>query len=424
MHFCRRYKVIATLRPGLSTTFDSLRKLTSSQEHVAQRVATGPARVVFSPSSADLDHAQLQKCTLTKREFIPAAAAVATAHHPATFNPSPASQMCQTMAFGYSLFFKNKYIRPDLLAKAAASLATELPPLSGRVTPPRRAAGVRSMGEITIDLNNSGLELTLAETKAHCIDDLGPQTWLTGMEAQKLSSFGVPFYAEPFSVEKMYRGEEALFKLKLTRCVDGQILSVTVSHLLADAGRAVRLVERLSQLYRAAATGKDHGHPLHFSPELETPQGLAAAVKNAPSTWAPPSEDHHLTLAQWMATPYRMYRHASKVFDVHMLYLPKAAVTRLKAIAADYGGGQKVSTMDAVQAFIVTLVADLRKRALVPTYPEEMTVNVDLLHRDVPYKDPEALAHHVGNAVHILHVPGVDSGTSTSFFKIVFTYHK
>jgi Transferase family len=365
--------------------------------------------------------------TLVEREFIPAAAQAFSANAAAAiFNPSPASQMCQTMAFGYSLFFKDSYIRPDLLKKAVASLATELPPLAGRVRPPKNAPGLRSMNETVVNLNNAGIEVTIAETKCHTIQDLGPHTWLAGMNNRKLSSFGVPFYTEPFNVDNMYKGEEALLKLKLTRCIDGQILSVMVSHLLADAGRAVRLMERLSDLYRANCAGTDPGPGLHFNPILETPQGLSAALTTPPPKWEPPVEDHQLTLAQWMAAPYRMYRHTAKKFDVHMVYLPKVAVQRLKSLAIEEQrkqtrsdvnnlGEKKVSTMDAVQAFIATLVADLKRRPLVPTFPEEMTVNVDLLHKDVPYKDPEALERHIGNAVHILHVHGVEPGTGTIY---------
>ena len=334
--------------------------------------------------------------------------------------------MCQIMAFGYSLFFKEKYLLPDLLTKAAAQLASELPPLAGRVRPPQRPAGLRKLGETIIDVNNKGVEMIFAETKKHRIEDLGPHTWMSGMHNKKLSSFGVPFYTDPFNFEGMYNGTEPLFKVKLTRCVDGSIVSVMMSHILADAGRGVRLVERLGEIYRSLTTGTDPGPSLKFNPSLETPEGLAAAVNGAPKSWDPPVEDHRLTLGQWLAAPYRMYRHAAREFDVHLLYLPKVATQRLKALAnqAQPELNGRLSTNDAVQAFISTLVADLRKKPLVPTFPEEMTVTVDLLHREVAFKEPEALNTHVGNIVHILHVPGVEPGTGKDklSFALVFRF--
>jgi len=426
LYFYRRHRGFHTLKGALSTAGFSVPHETSTRHIQAETkpAASGPEMVIFTPSKSVLDHDKLLKSTRIEREYISAKAnSIDTA---AIFNPSPASQMCQTMAFGYSVFFKNSNIRTDMLKKAVASLATELPPLAGRVRPPKRPPGLRALNETVIDLNNAGIELTIAETKDHKIEDLGPEVWNSGMSNRKLSSLGVPFYAEPFSVGNMYKGEEALFKVKLTRCIDGQILSITNNHILADAGRSVRLMERLSDHYLAACAGTDPGTALHFHPELETPQGLAASMKTLPPKWDPPVEDHHLTLAQWMATPYRMYRHTAKKFDVHMVYLPKIAMQRLKSIAVEEQKRQTsndinivkergVSTMDAVQAFIATLFADLRKRALVPTFPEELTVNVDLLHKDVPYKDPDAVEQHVGNAVHILHCHGVEPGTGKRF---------
>jgi len=327
------------------------------------------------------------------------------------------------MAFGYSLFYKDKYIRPDLLTKALEMLAAELPPLAGRVKPPSLPPGLRKLGATAVELNGAGIELALAESRAHCVHDLGPHTWTSSLNDSKLGEFGVPFYAEPFNISDMMAGKEALFKVRLTRCADGHIVSVTVSHLLADAGRAVRLVERMAELYRKAAGAPHAGTPLHFNPSLETAKGFCEAVHGVPADWEPAPADHGLTLAQWMALPYRMYRHAARKFDVHMVYLPEQATKRLKQLAmgahpspsgtldAD-PQAMRVSTMDAVQAFVATLVADLRRRPLVPTAPEEMTVNVDLLHEGAQaWKDPAALKSHVGNAVQILHVTGVDPGT-------------
>ena len=256
----------------------------------------------------------------------------------------------------------------------------------------------------------------LLQSLQHGIEDLGPRTWASGMSKRQLQGFSVPFYAEPFSTQLMDKGDEALLKIKLTRCRDGHILSATVNHILADAGRALRLVERLGELYRSAAEGTPKGAPLRASSSLETPEGFAAALEGPPPQWQPEAPDHGLTARQWAAAPYRMYRHVTDPFDMHLLYLPAVVTRRLKALAAKSGAGGeggegRVSTMDAAQGFIATLVADLRGKDLVPTAPQELTVNLDLLHRGQRFRDPGALARHVGNAVHILHVPGVAPGT-------------
>jgi hypothetical protein len=46
--------------------------------------------------------------------------------------PSPASQLCFDMLFGYSLFYKGGRISSDLLVRSLQKLLDELPVLSGR----------------------------------------------------------------------------------------------------------------------------------------------------------------------------------------------------------------------------------------------------------------------------------------------------
>ena len=118
--------------------------------------------VVAPPEN--LDHDRLRESTLVSRQFLkggaPPAAGAAQLH------PSPASQLCQTMAFGYSLFFKDRYLRPDLLARSVAALASELPAAAARVRPPKGLPGLRSLGATVLDLNDAGIEFVLAEVRS------------------------------------------------------------------------------------------------------------------------------------------------------------------------------------------------------------------------------------------------------------------
>lgn len=404
-------------------------------------------QIIHSPQL--IDHNQLRKCTVLKRSFVrldfdPSAA-------PQLFHPSPASQMTQTMAFGYSLFFKGNTIRSNILSKSIKALASELPPLAGRVRPPTQPPGLRCMNETAVVMNNAGIEYVTAEAKGISINDLGPHTWVSGMNNCRLSDFGVPFYAEPFAIDEMYKGNEALFKVKLTRCLDGQIVSVTINHILADAGRSVKLLERLSHLYRRALqedskASDDSDIPLHFNPKLETPDGYARAMHDPPTVWQPSPVDHTLTTSQWLAAPYRLYSHSIKHYDVFMVYLPGETLKRLKNVASkkpavtetsasdngddhennvQFSSTSKISTMDAVQAFIATLIADVRGRNLVPRAPEEFTVNVDLLHPGLNWKDAGSFKSHVGNAVHILHVQGYknEEGESSGNMELPLALH-
>ncbi len=380
--------------------------------------SSGAARVIAPPE--DLDHDALAKSSFRSRELVrgspgappPGAAAP-------RFAPSPASQMCQGLAFGYSAVFAGAEIVAGPLRRAVAALAAETPVVAGRVAQTsRRPPGLRPLAATDVDLNDAGVELVLAEARGRTVASVGPETWTAGLAGRRLDAFGVPFYAEPFSVERMHAGTEPLLKVKRTALADGCVLSCTVSHLVADAGRAVHLAQRLGELYRAetaaagGAAAGGGGEPLRANGELETPEGFAAALAAAPPAWAPAQPDWGLTARQWIALPGRLRRHAAGRHDVHLVYLPAAALARIKAAAqgGPQPGGARLSTMDAAQAFLSAVAAGARGRPPVATAPAELTVNVDLLHAGLPFRDPGAIACHLGNAVHILHVPGVPAG--------------
>jgi hypothetical protein len=399
----------------------ALRHLSAAWARAASTLtpwSSGAARVV--PPPEDLNHDELAKAAFRSRELVrgrPGAPPPGGAAAP-RFAPSPASQMCQGLAFGYSAVFAGAEIAAGPLRRAVAALAAETPVVAGRVAQTsRRPPGLRPLAAAAVDLNDAGVELVLAEARGRTVTSVGPETWTAGLAGKRLDAFGVPFYAEPFSVERMHAGAEPLLKVKRTALADGCVLSCTVSHLVADAGRAVRLAQRLGELYRAetahpggaAAAG---GEPLRADGALETPEGFAAALAAPPPAWTPAPPDWGLTARQWLALPELLRRHAAGRHDVHLIYLPAAALARIKAAAqgGPQPGGARLSTMDAAQALLSAVVAGARGRPLVATAPEELTVNVDLLHAGLPFRVPGALARHLGNAVHILHVPGVPAG--------------
>lgn len=384
-----------------------------------------------------LDHDRLRQSTFRRRVNV--RALQESSPGGTTFSPSPASQMCSTMTFGFAMFYSNDRINFDRLSHAASQLATELPQLVGRVKRAPKAGqgglksllttipGLRSLDTTSIALGNCGFDLVFAESKQLAINDLGPDQWMNGNYGCSLSSFPVPFYAEPLDIQKMLDGKECLFKLKVTRCKDGDILSATISHMLCDGGRAIRLLSRLSKLYRNCNLAINPfaagyiSEPLSFAPHVETSAGYAKVTNVGEITLKGRHDEPHatdLSVADWLSVPYALDHHQKKKCDVCMVYIPKEGLKRLKSIAR---GGDRVgpiqsmhqpSTMDAVQAFIAVLVADLRGKTLVPIAPQEFTVNVDLLHRSIAFEESFNPERHLGNAVHILRVPGVSPGTT------------
>lgn len=87
--------------------------------------SSGASEVIQPPNA--FDHEKFRKKTFKERMFVSGYPQIDTA-----FKPSPGSSMTQTMAFGYSLFYKNEFISSELLEKSIRRLAQELPQVSGR----------------------------------------------------------------------------------------------------------------------------------------------------------------------------------------------------------------------------------------------------------------------------------------------------
>ena len=121
-------------------------------------------------------------------------------------------------------------------------------------------------------------------------------------------------------------------KLKLTRFSDGDIVSFSLAHVLSDAGRAMRLMQRLSEHYRALWVGRDlTSPPLSTSSGIfASPQRLAAALERPPTDWQPRPLDAHLSARQWLGLPWKLLRHGTAQYDVHHIYLPLEAVQGIK----------------------------------------------------------------------------------------------
>lgn len=78
-----------------------------------------------------------------------------------------------------------------------------------------------------------------------------------------------------------------------------------------------------------------------------------------PADWAPRPEEG-LSLRQWLASPVQLLRTLRTPVDVHLLYLPASVAQRVKAAAQARVPGTRLSTNDAVQGLLHTLVAHAR----------------------------------------------------------------
>ena len=94
-------------------------------------------------------------------------------------------------------------------------------------------------------------------------------------------------------------------------------------------------------------------------PPLSLPAPLARPA------WAPPPPPR-LRLREWLAAPWQLTGALRERHEVHLLYLPAPVVGRVQAAAAARSPGSRISTNDALQGLLHSLVAAARGKPLVP----------------------------------------------------------
>ena len=241
----------------------------------------------------------------------------AAAHTP---QPPPNSQLCHAMAFNFSFFFAGRPICADRLKAALQGVLGELPHLAGRGH--LLGSGSRQ-ADVVVDCNNAGVELATASAPTFFLRDVGPHTWSALNRGHPLGKFPLPFYVQPLDPDAAEKGKEAPLRMpsvtvgwqswtaccvdgqsvwahtapaaesmngirldpslpslchcRLTQLADGQVLSLSCWHVLADGGRALSLLARLSQHYRGAA---GEGHRLSADPRLfHSPADMLEALE-------------------------------------------------------------------------------------------------------------------------------------------------
>ncbi|KAI7846408.1 hypothetical protein COHA_000118 [Chlorella ohadii] len=347
------------------------------------------------------DHDQLRRTCQTGLELVKAVVEVPDSRR--MFVPPPNSQLCHSMAFNYSYFFQGHAITPELLKRALQTLAGELPHLAGR----GRVLGSGSrVADCAIECNNEGIELATASAPQVRLQDVGPHTWSVLTCGYPLESTPLPFYAQPPSHTAATKGLEPPLRIRLTNLADGQVLSASFWHILADAGRGVKLLDRLSEHYRAAAAGRPVGSEGALTSDtrlFHSPADLMEAMATEPPKgWASEHRaNDKMTPWQWATAPWKMVQWGRRRYDVHLMYLPSPLLRRIKQAITQESGGVCVSTNDAVQGVLFALCSDMRGRPLVPPPGQFATTNSDLLH-GLSLKDPSLQQRYFGNAVQAL----------------------
>ncbi|EFN51956.1 hypothetical protein CHLNCDRAFT_139630 [Chlorella variabilis] len=152
---------------------------------------------------------------------------------------------CTTRAWGW----QGGRLDAAALEAALRATVTDLPFLAGRIC---KMEGGR-LGSLHIEHSGAGALLTVATSEDARVAGMGPLTW--PQPRITLAAPAIPFYIPPMDGRRVMAGKEPLMKVQLSQLADGDVLGITLSHLVCDGVRWPLLAAHLAARYRERVGG-------------------------------------------------------------------------------------------------------------------------------------------------------------------------
>ena len=316
--------------------------------------------------------------------------------HTKTQKPSPASFLCADMTFSVSLFYKETFICPTLLRHSLHVLTSEIPILSARLK--STSLGWRH-STCVIEPRKEKYNLALSsEKRAMAMQTSMDMLWSESCPTQLFRERNYIHRNQTIDLSR------DLIKFDLVTFTDGSVLTMHIAHVLADAGRAVRILEKLSSIYHALqlnASYKSHmpsQYDAWFAKHMGThhhhPRGLQTAL-----------DVLKLDASKLMAIPGALRYYSKQTFISKYLYVSSTSIKRLQQKVSDLACNLNMqpSKLDVVQAILISLIASVRKNRLIPDHRDTVTTNIELSRLSEDTQVPNDI---IGNSSHILQIEG------------------
>lgn len=319
-------------------------------------------------------------------------------------NPSACSQLCQEMVFGISLYYKTIKICPERMNEALKALTEEVPILTGRIKRPQSLLATPS--ETRIVLDGSGFDFQSIKC-ASKIENMYQSSLKPSKSYTLLNATALPHVTNCIGPQQLVQGRRSLFAAELLDCDDGTVLNFTMSHILCDASRAIKLLERLSEIYSSLSAGTA------LTAEGWRYDSLFGDIDLSRSQ-ASDAETPFLSVKEIIQAPVEIFKYTTIKFKTMHVYVPLRFAQELQDKANIKLGKSDIplTKMDIVQALISTLILSLRRDKIYLERPDHFTINIDLTMQGV------ASSHQgqpsLGNGSHILEVHPPPQGESHS----------
>ena len=301
-------------------------------------------------------------------------------NQPLHFVPSPASSMCSDMAFSTSLFYHNTFISRKILIQSLEILAKEAPILAGKTIDDRFKLIPRySNASILVEPECPGFSLNSA-TRNMSMGMAMESIWTEKTPLLLQESRNYIHSIRPINT----RETDDLVRFDLVQCRDGSVLTLHIAHILADAGRATRILERLSTIYESLRIkGRYQSSPVEYDSWYN---------KHCHKSSTPMDGVLNLAPSDVLSIPGALKYHTATKFAPMFLHIPEASIRNILQLAK---GHFVLSKLDVVQALNIALISTVRT---IPSSDQKAIINVDLS-RILPSSDT------LGNSSDFLEIP-------------------
>ena len=305
----------------------------------------------------------------------------------------------------------------DIMARAIERLASDCPMFAGRV---RKISPLLkwSISSLTIDNSNAGIEFAVVQRASSTIGDMmDPSAWT--MKSIRINTPRFPAYLPEFdSGVKFLKGKEPMCKVQLTHFADGDVLAVSMSHVLTDGMHWPQFMTHLAARYKELAT---HGAWVAPAEKLMAFDGNKGQVNYGAlremyladglvdETWKPSPIEVKSTLMDHVRACMLLLRNGLQKVDFNIIGVPNGRLKGLKAEVMECvhrgikEGAIKesayVSKGDVVQALAMMMVKGAEKQPVLPVAPKSNIVLAQVPR--VPTAGPDK---YFGNSVDLIKV--------------------
>lgn len=303
------------------------------------------------------------------------------------------------------------------MARALERLASDCPMFAGRmrkVSPPLRW----TISSLSIDNSNAGIEFRVVEQRSSTIAAMmDPSSWT--MKSIRINTPRFPAYIPDYdSGMKLLKGKEPMCKVQLTHLADGDVLAVSMSHMLTDGMHWPQFMTHLAARYKEVATNGTWvapaekimafgGNKAEVNYDALRDGYLADGLVD--ETWKPSPIRVTSKLMDHVRAWGLMFKNGLQKVDFNIVGVPNGRLKTLKAEAmkrvqagieaGTFKTGTYVSTGDVVQALAMMMVKAAEKQPAMPVAPRRNIVLAQLPR--VPASGPKK---YFGNSVHLIGV--------------------